>query len=178
MPPSPLCSNQDGQPGIEDTRAPGVGGGIFSPFQPQFGSTVAATVPPPAISGGTLRILADGNTAVAADPDRDRVYVVDLAAKSVRWDIALNTGDEPGRVVVDAAGRAHVALRRGGALVSIDTVSGTLLQRRAVCAAPRGTAYDAGTDLVHVACADGRAHQPARGRRQRGPDGTTGARSA
>ena len=136
--------------------APGVGGGFFSPFQPQFGSTIAATVPPPAISGGTLRILSDGNTAVAADPDRDRVYVVDLAAKSVRWDIALAAGDEPGRVVVDAAGRAHVALRRGGALVSIDTVSGTLLQRRAVCAAPRGTAYDAGTDLVHVACADGR----------------------
>ena len=74
----------------------------------------------------------------------------------MRWDIALSAGDEPGRVVVDAAGRAHVALRRGGALVSIDTVSGTLLQRRAVCAAPRGTAYDSGTDLVHVACADGR----------------------
>ena len=35
--------------------------------------------------------------------------------------VALNAGDEPGRVVADAAGRVHVALRRGGALVSIDT---------------------------------------------------------
>jgi hypothetical protein len=155
VPPSPLCSNQ-GQPGIEPGGRTDVGGGIFSPFQPQFGSTVAAAVPPPAISGGTLRILADGNTAVASDPDRDRVYVVDLAAKTVRWDVALTPGDEPGRVVVDAAGRAHVALRRGGALVSIDTVSGAVLQRRAICAAPRGAAYDAGTDLVHVACSDGR----------------------
>ena len=157
IPPSPLCSNQ-GQPGVDDPSMgkPTIGGGIFSPFQPQFGTTVSAAVPPPAISGGTLRILKDGKTAVAADPDRDRVYVVDLAAKAVRWDVALNPGDEPGRVVVDAAGRAHVALRRGGALVSIDTVSGALLQRRAVCAAPRGTAYDAATDLVHVACSDGR----------------------
>src|SRR5262245_23833954 len=67
VPPSPLCSNQ-GQPGIEPAGRTDIGGGIFSPFQPQFGSTVAAAVPPPAISGGTLRILADGKTAVAADP--------------------------------------------------------------------------------------------------------------
>jgi hypothetical protein len=157
VPPSPLCGNQN-QPGVDDLSRgkTSIGGQAFSPFQPQFGATVAAAVPPPAISGGTLRILKDGKTAVAADPDRDRVYVVDLTAKSVRWDVALTPGDEPGRVVVDAAGRAHVALRRGGALVSIDTVTGTILQRRAVCAAPRGTAYDGATDLVHVACADGK----------------------
>jgi mono/diheme cytochrome c family protein len=57
--------------------------------------------------------------------------------------------------VADSAGRAHVALRHGGALASIDTTTGQLLQRRAVCAAPRGVAYDAATDLVHVACAGG-----------------------
>ena len=69
--------------------------------------------------------------------------------------VALNAGDEPGRVVADSAGRAHVALRRGGALVSIDTTTGEILQRRSVCAAPRGAAYDAATDVVHVACAGG-----------------------
>ena len=157
IPPSPLCGSTDGT-GV------GVGGGpvmptptgvSFSQFPPQFGTTVVATTPPPAISGGTLRVLADGNTAVAADPDRDRVYIVDLTARTVRATITLNDGDEPGRVVGDAQLRAHVALRHGGALVSIDTVSGTLLQRRAVCAAPRGVAYDAATDLVHVACAGG-----------------------
>ena len=73
----------------------------------------------------------------------------------MRWDISLQPGDEPGRIVADAVGRAHVALRRGGALVSIDTVTGQVLQRRAVCPALRGTAYDPATDLVHVACADG-----------------------
>jgi hypothetical protein len=86
IPPSPLCGPSANQPGVEGDFAgptPTSGGGIFSPFQPQFGSTVAAAVPPPAISGGTLRILADGHTAVAADPDRDRVYVVDLNGEYV-----------------------------------------------------------------------------------------------
>jgi mono/diheme cytochrome c family protein len=153
IPPSPLCS---GTMNVgPDGPVPTTGGAAFSPFPPQYGSTVSAAVPPPAISGGTLRILAEQHVAVAADPDRDSVYVVDLTTRSVRATITLNAGDEPGRVVADAAGRAHVALRGGGALVSIDTVSGLLLQRRDVCAAPRGTAYDPATDLVHVACADG-----------------------
>ena len=51
-----------------------------------------AAVAPPAISGGTLRILADGHTAVAADPDRDRVYIVDLDDQAVRATITLNAG--------------------------------------------------------------------------------------
>jgi len=154
--PSPLCGATpdmaSGSGGFAGGPTPG---GFFSPFPPQYGATVAAPTPPPAISGGTLRILADGHTAVAADPDRDQVYIVDLSTKSVRATVALNAGDEPGRVVADVAGRAHVALRHGGALVSIDTLSGQILQRRAVCAAPRGVAYDSATDLVHVACSGG-----------------------
>jgi mono/diheme cytochrome c family protein len=122
---------------------------------PSFGANIAQAVPPPAVSGGTLRVLADGVTAVAADPDRDQVYVVDLGSRSLRATVTLNAGDEPGRVIQDAAGRVHVALRRGGAIVSIDPVAGELLARRSVCAAPRGLAYDATGDLVHVACADG-----------------------
>src|SRR5882672_1527454 len=49
------------------------------------------------ISGGTLRILADGHTAVAADQDRDQVYVVDLVANKVMNTLVLHPGDEPGR---------------------------------------------------------------------------------
>jgi hypothetical protein len=67
----------------------------------------------------------------------------------------LTPGDEPGRVVEDGAGRAHVALRRGGAVVSIDVASGTIAGRRSVCAAPRGLAYDPASDLLHVACSEG-----------------------
>jgi hypothetical protein len=108
------------------------------------------------ISGGTLLVMADGRHAVAADPDRDRIVTVDLdAGGGVVETIALSPGDEPGRVVEDGAGRVHVALRRGGAIATIDPLAGTVAARRAVCAEPRGLAWDPATDLLHVACTDG-----------------------
>jgi hypothetical protein len=106
------------------------------------------------VSGGTLLVLDDGVTAVAADPDRDKVFIVDLGSQAVR-EVALEPLDEPGRSVEDSNRRVHVALRRGGALVSIDVASATVVQRRAVCASPRGVAYDPLLDLVHVACQTG-----------------------
>jgi mono/diheme cytochrome c family protein len=48
----------------------------------------------------------------------------------------------------------HVALRRGNELVAIDA-TGQLAFRRASCVEPRGVAYDAAADAVHVACASG-----------------------
>ena len=115
-----------------------------------------ATDPPPTwgvpITGGTMLVTHDGNRAYIADPDRDRIAVLDLNSGATK-DIALQAHDEPGRLIEDGAGRIQVALRRGGALVTItnDAVSA----RRAVCAEPRGLAWDAKTDLVHVACATG-----------------------
>ena len=131
---STLCADPGMTPGGRFEKGPistGTGGG-FS-MQPTFGPTMKAAVPPPAISGGTLRILPDGHTAVAADPDRDQVYVVDLTKRAVTATFKLSPGDEPGRVVIDGVGRAHVALRRGGALVSFDprlSPSGQTLLRR------------------------------------------------
>ncbi len=153
--PSSMCTGIVTQGSAGPVFAPGGGIPGSSNFPPQVGVTHTATVAPPAISGGTLTILADGHTAVAADPDRDQIYVVDVNARSVTSTIALTPGDEPGRLVADAAGRVHVALRRGGALVTISPTAGTVIARRAVCAAPRGVAYDSVTDLLHVACADG-----------------------
>jgi mono/diheme cytochrome c family protein len=109
---------------------------------------------PPAISGGTLLVL-PSRVAVAADPDRDVVWIVDLNGLAAPIAVKLQPGDEPGRVAQDAAGNVHVALRRGGALVSIDPLSATVLERRPVCAAPRGVAYDPALDAIHVACSDG-----------------------
>lgn len=111
--------------------------------------------PPAAISGGTLAVSADGVTAVAADPDRDRVSIVDLSTNLVRH-VTLQKGDEPGRVVLDPAGRAFVALRRAGALAVIDLVQGSVVQRMPICAGPRGMAFDALQGLLHVACMEGR----------------------
>jgi hypothetical protein len=92
---------------------------------------------------------------VAADPDRDRVSIVDLDARTVLATLVLQPGDEPGRVAEDDDGSVHVVLRRGGAIASIDLASGTLARRTPVCGAPRGIAYDPGTKNLHVACAGG-----------------------
>jgi len=140
------------------TGSVGTGGTIQGrgpTFQPNPGVMATLSTPPPAVSGGTLRVLANGTTAIAADADRDSIFIVDLAARGVTATIKLDAGDEPGRVIEDAAGRVHVALRHGGAVVSFTPGQQPELTRRAVCASPRGLAYDAGADLVHVACADG-----------------------
>jgi len=126
-----------------------------SGITPTFNTIVTASVPPPPISGGTLLVTSDGTHAVAADPDRDSLYVVDLHTRTVAFTIGLHAGDEPGRLVQDGAGRVHVALRSGGALLTIDPTTGSILDRRSVCPAPRGVAWDASTDLVWVACATG-----------------------
>lgn len=111
--------------------------------------------PPPPVSGGTLLLTVDGKSAVAADPDRDSVWIVDLTMEKVRHRVRLSAGDEPGRLVEDQYGNVHVALRRGGKVVTIDPNSGTIVLSRKVCAAPRGIAYDKTSDNLHVACAGG-----------------------
>jgi mono/diheme cytochrome c family protein len=124
--------------------------------QPDLGAPVSQDKAPPAISGGTLIVLADGKTAVAADPDRDRVFIVDLTATTPAVkEVALTEGDEPGRVVEDSHGKVHVALRRAGAIATIDVATGSLDGRREVCAAPRGIAYDSVADTLITACAGG-----------------------
>lgn len=110
---------------------------------------------PPPISGGSLIVLADGHTAVAADAERDAVWVADVSAPALVKRISLQPGDEPGRVTEGPAGRVSVALRRGGAVVSIDAATGMVLSRRAVCAEPRGLVWNPGSESLHVACASG-----------------------
>jgi hypothetical protein len=145
-------------PGVDSdrTEAPSVVPGAKRAFPPpSFGDVVTADRPPPPISGGTLRVLADGRTAIAADPDRDRIFAVDLARKQVVADVALEAGDEPGRSVEDAAGRVHVVLRGGGALVTLAPPTFAVVARRPLCPAPRGIAFEAASNLLHVACAGG-----------------------
>jgi mono/diheme cytochrome c family protein len=115
---------------------------------------VESRVRPPPISGGTL-VLTDDGLAVAADPDRDLVYVVDLASKSLRHTIALAPGDAPGRVAQGTGGLAHVVLRGAGALASIDLAAGVVVAQRPVCADPRGVTFEHDALTLHVACADG-----------------------
>jgi len=150
----PTCANNSfGGGSGPPVTVPGI---MSAPeFGPNLGTTKSQDAAPPAISGGTLLVLANGKTAVASDPDRDMIYVADLPSHTLTWSINLGAGDEPGRVVQDAAGRVHVALRHGGAVVTCDPGTGTITARRPVCAAPRGLAYEPATDQIHVACHDG-----------------------
>src|SRR5207244_3845409 len=85
--------------------------------------TEPPTQPPPPwgvpITGGTMLITRDGRHAVIADPDRNRILSVALADEQVVAEVALAPGDEPGRLIEDGAGRIHVALRHGGALLTL-----------------------------------------------------------
>jgi hypothetical protein len=122
--------------------------------EPELLVSVASEERAVPILGGTLSI--DGNgKALVVDPDRDQLSIVDVAAGSLERTIAFADGDEPGRLVENTSGSAFVVLRRGAAVAEIDVAEGVLLRRHAVCAAPRGIAYDAERDLVVVACFNG-----------------------
>lgn len=131
----------------------GMGGTDSAPIDNR--PVVRAARTPPPLSGGTLIALRDAARAVLADSDRDRVVVVDtLGMKSV-FEIPLEAGAEPGRLVEDGAGRVHVVLRGKGEIIGVDPRSGAIFERRSVCQAPRGIAFDAANDSLVVACLEG-----------------------
>jgi mono/diheme cytochrome c family protein len=127
-----------------------------NPIAPEARPEERALLSVPALTGGTLIVTHDG-LAVAADPERDLVWVANLATGRVQGWLTLNVGDEPGRLVEDSSGNVHVALRRGGALVTFDPRAEKLsvLHRRDVCGEPRGVTLDAQTSSVVVACTGG-----------------------
>jgi len=114
-----------------------------------------AATPPPPITGGTLLATADGAFAIASDPDRDVVHVVDLAKLRETATIALEPGARPFRAAEDDAGLVHVTLRGTGQLATIDPRRGRLVSTHGVCPNPRGITHDGDRDALLVACAGG-----------------------
>lgn len=110
---------------------------------------------PPPVTGGTLHVSRDGRWAIASDPDRAAIHVVDLAARAQTARIDLGPQDEPGRVGEDLDGGLHVVLRRAGAIATVDPGRGRIVRRTAVCAAPRGIDVDPRDGNLVVACAEG-----------------------
>jgi hypothetical protein len=114
-----------------------------------------ASVRPGPITGGTLAVTPDARYAVLADGDRGRVLRVDLSDMSV-VSTALEPGDEPGRVLLDAPGEtAYVALRGAGAVLALDVAGGAVKWRAPACGEPRGLTVAPEGEIV-VACATGR----------------------
>jgi mono/diheme cytochrome c family protein len=128
--------------------------GGFVSVPVRLSSLIVADRPPPAISGGSLTVTKAGDLALAADPDRDSIYLVQLPEGKVQT-IQLAQDSEPGRVLLDGAGGAHVGLRNKGTVVRIDLATGTISHETTTCQLPRGLAYDERTDEVLVACASG-----------------------
>jgi len=111
--------------------------------------------PPPwgtPFTGGTMTVTRDGKRAVVADPDRDRVVIVDLTTEQIADTIELAAGSQPARVIDDGAGRIHVALRGSGELL---TITGADRTTQPICGEPRGLAWQEATDTIHIACATG-----------------------
>lgn len=110
---------------------------------------------PPPIMGGTLLVTADRSFAIASDPDRDLVHIIDLAKSKETATIALEAGALPFRGVQDSAGLVHITLRGEGKTIRVDPRLGTVVSEASVCPNPRGIAYDAQRDVMLVACAGG-----------------------
>jgi hypothetical protein len=120
---------------------------------PLFDRPATSAVRARPISGGSLFVTRDGTRAVAADPDRDEIYVVELASHAVRI-VATASGDEPNRAIAGPDGVAFVAARAGGAVLAVDLAT-LAVTRAKVCGAPRGLAYDRSRAVLHVACGSG-----------------------
>jgi cytochrome c peroxidase len=149
---APSCKSAHGNSDVAIDTVPA--GESHPGPQPDFGPLVRAPEPPPPITGGTLAVAPDGNTAVAADTDRDRVYIVDIPTRNVTHVVQLERHAEPGRVAIDDKGHAYVVLRRSGGVAVIDLATGGLEVRQA-CATPRGVAFDAKAQKMYVTCAAG-----------------------
>ncbi len=104
--------------------------------------------------GGTLLVTRDGQRAVAADPDRDKVFIVDLNTEQVT-PVPLQANDLPGRVVEGPDGIVFVIARGPNALIRMNANDGTTTRRDQVCAAPSGIAYDSRLEQVVLACRSG-----------------------
>ncbi len=143
----------EGPGGPSSRVSPPEDAGLLGNLTARLGEVVEHPTAPPPIAGGTLLALRDGRTFVAADPDRDRIWITDTSTDVVR-SVALSPGDEPGRAA-EGEGVVYVALRRGGAVVTLDVARGEITSRRAVCPAPRGLAWDGGRRELIVACAGG-----------------------
>src|SRR4051812_591286 len=155
LPPSDLPPTSGTGGGLSFPEAGGRAGGGTGGTGFDASPVVTAAHAPPAVSGGTLLALQVGGRAVVSDTDRDRLLVVDVENFTVLAEIALGAGAEPGRLVEDAAGRVHAVLRGSGEVVSIDAASGAVQNRRRVCQAPRGIAFDKAADQLVVACLEG-----------------------
>jgi DNA-binding beta-propeller fold protein YncE len=107
------------------------------------------------LSGGTVAVAGGGRFAVATDPDRDTVWVVDLTTGQIHGHILLAAGSQPERAIEDGDGRVRVALRGTGQVVTISPSTMAVLETIDVCPEVRGLSFSKTAGTVLVACEGG-----------------------
>lgn len=133
------------------------GGPAPIPFSDRLGEVVRSAVAPPPISGGTLLVSSDEAFVVASDPERDRVWLLPTANldEPAPVFVALEPGDEPGRIEEASDGSFFVVLRGAAAVARLDATNHSVTHRFPTCRSPRGLAHDGSSRSLHVACATG-----------------------
>jgi len=127
-----------------------------APGAPEFTSTVSATAPPPPISGGTLIGLGSGNIAVASDPDRDAIYVVDTSSYKVVAHFQVNV--RPRSVAfLSAGGIGFIPSESTGELNVIDTVNARVSRVIALPVGSRPMSVKLSPDEKKLYVSNGRA---------------------
>jgi hypothetical protein len=102
--------------------------------------------------GGTLEVW--GARAVLADPDGDRVLIVDTSRGQVTGVVQLEPDSAPFRITTDGE-TAWVTLRGSGELAEIELDTASLRRVDPICNEPRGLDFDPRSGDVYVSCADG-----------------------
>ena len=107
------------------------------------------------------RVHRSGRHAAGDKRQQDRRRVRPRARPCCGWasmattpEIQLEPGDEPGRLV-EGPRVSSSSPPRGNGVVAVDVSSATIVERAAVCDAPRGMAYDSENPRLLVACASG-----------------------
>ena len=140
---------------------PGAGPKLPASGVPFSEELVTTTYEPAPVSGGTLALL-DEHTALAVDPDRERVWRVALDGFTGADGYAqFAAGSRPRRAVVDAEGTVHVLLRGTGQVAHFPASSlrfqGAVpgMSLEPVCLEPRDLALDPAGGALLVSCRDG-----------------------
>lgn len=111
---------------------------------------------PRPLEGGGLTTYNGGETLIATDPDRDKVWLIDVASSRVEASIQLPDFAEPTKVEVD--GEVIIVLEAGrGEIVRLAKQGETwdVALTRSVCSDAKDIAIDAAAGYVLVSCESG-----------------------
>lgn len=109
------------------------------------------------VVGGHLSLTADGTRVLLADPEGERLRIIDASTGAVVEDVAFPAGSWPTRAIALPDGSFQVLLRGTGALATVTLNPGAAasITTTSVCAEPRSLTRDAAKSETLIACAGG-----------------------